>query len=161
MVGEPERRRQLVEAVAAVYDWIDGQQRRHPDRAGVCDACGACCDFAGYDHRLFVTVPELVYLAAKLDEANLKPMTDGRCPYQRGKRCTAHKDRFAGCRIFCCKGDPDFQSELSEAALKKLKAIGDRFDLPYRYSELARALSDFTDDTSRWAEAPGPEDRAD
>ena len=161
MVGEPERRRRLVDAVAAVYDWIDLQQRRHPDRAGCCETCGACCDFVAYDHRLFVTPPELIYLAAKLDAEGLEAMTGRRCPYQQGKRCTVHEHRFAGCRIFCCKGDPDFQSELSEVAMKKLKAICNRFDVPYRYSEMSKALSDFTGDTSRWAEAPGPEGRAD
>lgn len=161
MVGEPERRRRLVEAVAAVYEWIDLQQRRNPDRAGRCEACGACCDFASYDHRLFVTAPELIYLSAQLNAGRLEAMTGDRCPYQRGKDCAVHRYRFAGCRIFCCKGDPDFQGELSEAALTKLKAIGDRFGVPYRYSALGSALSDFTVDTSRWAEVPCPEDRAD
>ncbi len=54
MVGEPDRRRRLIAAVAALYDWLDEQLRRDPGRAGRCEACGACCDFAAYDHRLFV-----------------------------------------------------------------------------------------------------------
>jgi hypothetical protein len=157
MVGEPERRRRLVEDIAAVFD---AQLRQNPDLAGQCNACGACCDFAAYDHRLFVTPPELIYLAAKLNTETLKAATSGRCPYQRGKNCTVHDHRFAGCRIFCCNGDPVFQGELSEATLKRLKAIGERFRVPYRYGELRSALGSFTADTCRSAGAPCPADRA-
>ncbi len=158
MVGEPERRRRLLREVAALYDWLDSQLQREPQRAGRCKACGACCDFQAYDHRLFVTPPELIYLAAKLSEAKLKSMTSGRCPYQKDKACTIHGHRFAGCRIFCCNGNADFQGELSEAVLKRLKAICEEFHIPYRYQELAPALADFSD-TCRSAEAPGPADR--
>jgi len=82
-VGEPDRRR-LIEEVAAVYEWIDAQLRQHAERAGRCNACGACCDFATYDHRLFVTTPELMYLATGLNAKELKQMSAGRCPYQKG-----------------------------------------------------------------------------
>jgi Fe-S-cluster containining protein len=160
MVGEPQRRRRVLEEVAALYDWLDAQLQREAARAGRCKACGACCDFGAYDHRLFVTPPELIYLAAKLGVTELKAMTSGRCPYQKDKACTIHRHRFAGCRIFCCNGDADFQSELSEAVLKRLKAICAELGLPYRYQELAAALADFND-TCRSAEARGPADRAD
>ena len=66
MVGKPERHRRLLEEVAALYDWIDAQAKQNPAGAGRCKACGKCCDFPAYDHRLFVTPPELAYLAAKL-----------------------------------------------------------------------------------------------
>jgi Fe-S-cluster containining protein len=158
MVGEADRGR-LIAEVAAVYEWIDARVRRHAERAGRCNACGACCDFAAYDHRLFVTPPELIYLAAKLNAKELKQMTSGRCPYQEGKNCTVHQHRFASCRIFCCNGDDVFQNELSEAALKKLKAICERFQIPYRYRELGSALRDFSSDTCQSAEAPCPADR--
>jgi hypothetical protein len=90
----------------------------------------------------------------------LKPMPGGRCPYQEGNECTVHGYRFVGCRIFCCHGDPDWQSELSEMALKRLKTICDEFQLPYRYQDLAAAIDAFTTDTCRWAGAPCPADRA-
>lgn len=160
MVGELERRRRLLEEVAALYDWLDTQLQQEPARAGRCKACGACCDFHAYDHRLFVTPPELIYLAAKLGETELKAMPSGRCPYQKDKVCTIHGHRFASCRIFCCNGDADFQSELSEAVLKRLKAICEEFQIPYRYQELAAALAGFND-TCRSAGAPGPADRGD
>jgi len=143
MVGAPERHRQILADVAKLYDWIDSQLRQNPAGAGRCSACGACCDFPAYDHRLFVTPPELMYLAAKLDVAALKPMSAGKCPYQQGQSCTVHEDRFAACRIFCCKGDSAFQSELSEAVVKRLKALCERLEVPYRYQDLPAALETF------------------
>jgi Fe-S-cluster containining protein len=143
MVGAREEYRRLVEEVAAVYDWVDLQMKQAPVRAGRCKACGACCDFLAYDHRLFVTPPELVYLAEKLGTQNLKVMPTGRCPYQQGTICSVHEHRFAGCRIFCCDGDPDFQSGLSEEALRRLKALCEEFGVPYRYQDLAAALDTF------------------
>jgi len=159
-VGEADRRR-LIEEVAAVYEWIDAQLRQHAERAGRCNACGACCDFTTYDHRLFVTTPELIYLAAGLGAEELKRMTFGKCPYQEDKHCTAHEHRFAGCRIFCCSGEAAFQNELSETALRKLKAICERFHIPYCYRELSSALRRFNTDTCRSAGAPCPADRED
>ncbi len=160
MVGESQRHRRLLAEVAALYDWIDSQLKEHADAAGQCNACGACCDFVGYDHVLFVTPPELIYLAAQLDVTRLEPMETGRCPYQKGTQCSIHGHRFAGCRIFCCNGDDDFQSELTETALQRLKAICARFQRPYRYADLAKALADFTGDTCPPAAGPCPEDRA-
>jgi Fe-S-cluster containining protein len=143
MVGESERRCRLVAEVAALYEWIAAQQRQDLGRTGPCQACGACCDFSTYDHRLFVTPPELIYLAAQLDTAGLKPMLSGRCPYQHDRRCTIHEHRFAGCRLFCCGGEADFQSELSEAVLRRLKTLCEEFQVPYRYQDLAAALGTF------------------
>jgi Fe-S-cluster containining protein len=143
MVGEPEGGRRLVEEIAALYDWLEGQKERNPVRAGRCRACGACCDFVAYDHRLYVTVPELIYLADRLGTRELRPMRDGRCPYQEGSTCTVHAHRFAGCRIYTCDGNPDFQSELSEEVLRRLKILGDQGGIPYRYQDLATALAAF------------------
>lgn len=141
MVGKPGRRRRVIEEVAVLYDWIDRQLQQNPDRAGRCRACGACCDFGTYDHRLFVTPPELIHLTAGLKVERLRPMPSGRCPYQQDGKCSIHEHRFAGCRIFCCGGDANFQSELSEAALKRLKALCETLEVPYRYQDLAAALN--------------------
>jgi len=135
--------RLLLKKVAKIYDWLDLQTSANSDLAGACSACGKCCDFASFDHRLFVTTPELMYLAAKLGAESIKPMPTGRCPYNTDGRCTIYEYRFAGCRIFCCRADADFQSQLSESALKKLKSICRQFQIPYRYSNLAVALNSF------------------
>jgi len=154
MVGESERHRRLLGEVAALYEWLEAELREHADQAGQCNACGACCDFVGYDHLLFVTPPELIYLAEKLGVTSLRKVDSGRCPYQEGTKCSIHAHRFAGCRIFCCDGDADFQSALTEAALKRLKAICVRFGLEYRYADLAQALAAFSSDTCRPAAEP-------
>ena len=143
MVGrQPDSR--LLERVAEIYAWLELQIRRSGDLAGACGACGNCCDFDTFDHRLFVTPPELVYLAANLETEGIRTMSTGRCPYNIEGRCDIYEYRFAGCRIFCCKGDADYQSELSESVLAKLKAICTEFKIPYRYIDLATALNTFS-----------------
>ena len=144
MVAESRAKKQLLNKVAEVYDWLDEQIRLTDGLVGRCDGCGRCCDFEAFDHRLFVTPPELMYLAAKLGGENLQPMPDSRCPYHLICACTVYKYRFAGCRIFSCKADADFQSRLSESALKKFKSICIEFEIPYRYTDLASALNSFT-----------------
>ena len=136
---------QVVEKVARVYQWLDAQIREQA--AGrACEACGKCCDFEAFDHRLFLTPPELIYLAANLAGEKLRAMPTGRCPYNNiAGKCMIYEYRFAGCRIFACKGDAEFQSRLSESALEKFKSICTEFDIPYRYSDLASALNSSTE----------------
>ncbi len=141
MVGAAERQGQVLDEVARLYAWIEEQLAQDSKRSGQCAACGACCDFPAYDHRLYVTPPELIYLAQNVG-AGLKPALGGRCPYQEDGKCSVHAYRFSGCRIFCCRGDAAFQGELSEIAVKRLKVICERFDVPYRYMELGAALSE-------------------
>ncbi|MBN1393225.1 MAG: hypothetical protein JW947_10545 [Sedimentisphaerales bacterium] len=130
-----------MQKVAEIYEWIEEQLCANSDLAGRCDACGRCCDFDAYDHRLFVSTPETMYLAASLEVEKLRPMTTGKCPYNIDGRCSVYEYRFAGCRIFCCKADSDFQSSLTEAALKKLKSLCAEYEIPYLYTDLACALN--------------------
>jgi hypothetical protein len=141
-VAECRTDRQLLKRVAEIYDWLDLQICESVHLAGVCDVCGECCDFARLDHRLFVTAPELMYLAANPGDENIKPMTGGQCPYQLRGKCSVYEYRFSGCRIFCCKGDADFQSRLSESVLKKFKLVCTEFQIPYCYTDLATALNE-------------------
>ena len=69
-------------------------------------------------------------------------MPGSRCPYNRDGKCEVYEHRFAACRIFCCRADPDFQSTLSETTLEKLKSICTEFQVPYRYTGVAEALND-------------------
>lgn len=135
--------RRIVNKVREIYDRLDSQTRDQANLAGVCRACGKCCDFGEFDHRLFVTPPELMYLSAKMGAENIMPMPTSRCPYNIDGKCTVYEHRFAGCRIFCCKGDADFQSKLSESALEELKALCTEFEIPYHYTDLAGALNSF------------------
>jgi hypothetical protein len=128
----------IADAVAEVYDWIDSQTGQ---TATQCDVCGKCCDFESYDHRLFVTSPELIYFTVKLQPDKIKPMPTGGCPYNLLGMCTVYSYRFGCCRIFCCKVDKDCQSKLTEEALEKFKSICEEFDLPYCYTDLRAALN--------------------
>ena len=132
---------QLIEKIAEIYDWLDSQIRRYSNNDNGCEMCGKCCDFDAFDHRLFVTSPELMYLKDNLAAENIKQMNTPRCPYNIDGKCTIYKYRFTGCRIFSCKADKDFQSQLSESAVKKFKSLCNEFQIPYRYLDLPSALS--------------------
>ncbi|MBN1816489.1 MAG: YkgJ family cysteine cluster protein [Sedimentisphaerales bacterium] len=142
-----ETNNRIVQEVEAVYQWIDRQ-------IGVlacsiqdgCMVCGKCCDFETYDHRLFVTTPEIVYFSARMDQDEMRIMTGGVCPYLYGGKCSVHNHRFAGCRIFLCKESlsSQQQAQLSEESLRRFKGICQTYDLPYRYGDLKTALSWFT-----------------
>lgn len=134
----------LLKKVAEIYNRLDLQICESADLTGVCQVCGKCCDFDAFDHHLFVTPPELMYLSAKLGMENLKRMTTSRCPYNINGKCTIYKYRFVSCRIFCCRGDADFQSRLSESALGKLKSLCVELQIPYRYTDLASTLNNLT-----------------
>ncbi|MBN1391822.1 MAG: YkgJ family cysteine cluster protein [Sedimentisphaerales bacterium] len=144
MVADRRTSSQLIKKVAEIYNWLSSQIHKNSKLSGQCSACGKCCDFEGFGHKLFVTPPELMYLAANLGAENIKPMATGRCPYNIKGKCSVYEHRFSGCRIFSCKGDLDFQNELSEKALKKFKKTCERFLIPYRYTDLATALNNFS-----------------
>ncbi len=146
MVAGCGTNKRLLEKVAEIYTWLNAQIRDNNLLTGQCKACGKCCDFDKFDHHLFVTPPELMYLttgqqAANLGAENIKSMPTNRCPYNIDGKCTVYEYRFAACRIFCCDADVDFQSELSESALEKLKSLCTEFQIPYRYTGLADALN--------------------
>ncbi len=131
----------VVERVSEIYDWLDSQTRRHGRLTGTCTICGQCCDFQKFDHRLYITTPELMYLTANLGTENIKPMSNGKCPYNTDGRCEIYKYRFAACRIYCCKGSPDIQSRITESILTEFKSICTEMKIPYNYTDLATALN--------------------
>jgi hypothetical protein len=141
MVAESSDNKQLLAKVAEIYDWLDSKIHESADLSGRCNACGACCDFEFFDHCLFVTTPELMFLAANLGVENIKQMRTSRCPYNIDDKCSIYEYRFASCRIFCCNANKGFQSTLSESAVKKFKSLCVQFNIPYQYSDLATALN--------------------
>jgi Fe-S-cluster containining protein len=132
-------KQKLCEAVSEIYQHLDKQL----DAAGqACKACGNCCDFESFGHRLYITTPELFYFKNKLKENNLPilPMADGVCPYRKDQRCTVYSWRFSGCRIFSCSGDADLQSRLSEESITLFKTLCILYGLEYRYLDLKSGL---------------------
>lgn len=152
MVAELQVDSAIVKAVAQIYDWLQSEIHAHRHLLGSCQACGRCCDFEHFDHRLYVTTPELLYLAANLEPANIEPMRTGRCPYNIGDKCSIYPHRFAGCRISYCRGERDVQGSLSEAVMKRFKTLCRQWKVPYRYVDLPTALNDSaTANIRQWA----------
>jgi len=131
---------QIIQEVVNVYSWLDEQIEKKRITT-LCESCGKCCDFGKFDHKLFITTPELIYFRSKIYTDNLRTMTTDVCPYREGSLCTIHQHRFAGCRLFFCKAKYEQQGELAEQVIKKLKSICERCGVEYRYTELKKALS--------------------
>lgn len=168
---------------AKIDEDIVSMERRHASQAAdtappsqpLCTACGACCRFAEYGHRLYVPFPEVVYVAAWADgrvqidqhtvpAANrtdhirsiynhLRTYADSaqhqqpdRCPFQdTSGQCTLRSVRPMGCRIFFCKADDEAVGRLCEHYLMLYKQLGDKWNLPYLYVDWMVALRAIAD----------------
>ena len=104
-----------------------------------CRACGKCCDFEAFGHRLYVTLPELLYFRHFV-EPDIKHMPAGVCPYRMEGECSVYAYRFSGCRIFACEGDSEAENLLSEQTVHKFKALCTAHQIPYRYVYLKKGL---------------------
>ena len=131
--------RAMLAEVETIYQELDATLARC-DSSEPCRACGDCCDFEAFGHCLYITTPELLFFALHLD-TSLLPMTGGVCPYRVEGRCSAYSIRFAGCRIFQCKGNAAMQSDLTETTLTQLKSLCTQHNVPYRYMDLKTALN--------------------
>jgi hypothetical protein len=140
--------------VRRIYDWLDENIKTLDPQ---CLACGKCCNFESFGHKLFVTTPELLYFFKNVKpirktcppKSRRRRMLGQSCPYLEDGKCTVRDFRFAGCRIFFCKStkgcltaaDTERQNQLSEIAVGKFKALCDKFNFPYRYADLRTALN--------------------
>jgi len=134
---------QIIENVSDIYQWLEDEL------AGLgqsCDACGKCCDFESFGHRLYVTTPELIYLRHFVGQG-IKEMTDGVCPYRVNGQCTVYDWRFSGCRIFTCKGDAEKENAICEQAISKFRVLCDESDIPYHYVYLKDGLQMMSEHT--------------
>ena len=52
----------IAAAVELVYKDIESRLPQNMQ----CRACGKCCDFKNFGHRLYVTTPELIYFKEKV-----------------------------------------------------------------------------------------------
>lgn len=68
----------------------------------------------------------------------------GPCPLLVGRECGVHEHRPAGCRVFYCDDLwAPAMSAVSERASAQVRAIHQRFDIPYRYMEWRALLGWF------------------
>jgi Fe-S-cluster containining protein len=141
-VAPPHRPPDATDAFATAmrdfYADVDASIAAHQP---VCINRGDCCKFAAFGHRLYVTDVELAYFVAGEPARPVDPAA-GACPYQEAGRCTAREHRPLGCRIFFCNENArDWQGPEYERHLDRLKDIGRRFDISYRYREWLSALT--------------------
>lgn len=154
----------LPAASTAVASVLADADREIADLRPVCRSSGRCCQFETYGHRLYVTAAELVHFARvhvpgegrqpiENQESRIKnqkslplqqffagPTPQG-CPFQVGGLCTAREARPLGCRVyFCDQNAQSWQNSLYEKYHARLRALHERFGLPYRYLEWRAAL---------------------
>ena len=148
--NEMKQDSQIIKEVDAIYRWVD-QQVGLLDSS--CRACGDCCDFESFGHRLYVTTPELIHFQHAVGP-EIKEMKSGVCPYRIDGKCTVYPYRFSGCRIFSCRGNTEKQNALCEQTVSKFKSLCDAYSISYRYVYLKAGLeilketaddADFTD----------------
>lgn len=129
---------EFVAAVESLYAELDA---RVAARRPLCINRGACCQFESFGHRLFVTPVELAYFVARSDGPIRGPETAAACPYQVGGMCTVRTARPTGCRIFFCDvAAQHWQPDETEHTLRQIRAVHERFELPYAYVDWIDAL---------------------
>lgn len=130
-------------------------------RGPTCWTSGKCCKFDTFGHRLYVTALEVAWFLGQVDgpadagadAAGAVPVagggirlpqmaeTAGACPYQLAGRCSTHAVRPLGCRIFFCQaGTEDWQQDLYESFLTRLRAMHERHGVDYRYLDWIAGL---------------------
>jgi len=126
------------------------------ERGPTCWTSGKCCKFDSFGHRLYVTALEVAWFLRQIDtgepasagddaERGIRlpqlAETSGACPYQIAGRCSTHAVRPLGCRIFFCQaGTEDWQQDLYESFLTRLRVLHERHGVDYRYLDWIAGL---------------------
>lgn len=134
------------------------------ERGPSCWASGRCCNFEKTGHLLYVTGIEAAYTIARLREKaspSSPPMPTfgepalrllvledakrrGGCPFQVENLCGVHAIKPLGCRVyFCDRSAQQWQQELSERLIDRVRGLHERFGIAYRYGEWRAMLSRF------------------
>lgn len=123
----------------------------------VCTASGRCCDFRRTGHDLFVTGLEVAWTLDRIpaeravDAAGIAAAeARGDCPFLVADgsigRCGVHPARPMGCRVYFCDPTRDrFVQDLAERGASLVRAMHDRFGVPYVYAEWRALLRCFAD----------------
>ena len=133
MVSENERK--AIKALEALYRALD----KEAAELGECKACGRCCHFKTYGHRLYATYVEALYQVQRSGHPP-RAFDDDTCGYQEGSECKAREGRVLGCRTFFCGRETAEARRIHEAALEGIKRITLEFGLPWRYRPLGEHM---------------------
>lgn len=157
--GTPAPTAPAAAGLEAIYTDLAGRIAQRRPR---CEASGRCCRFEEHGHLLYVTGLETAYALTRLPRAT--PLTPeslaaararGGCPFQIDRLCAIHTIKPLGCRIYFC--DPtaqEWQQDLYEELLTRLRALHETHGLEYRYGEWRTMLAAFLPHLP--APAPGP-----
>ena len=153
----------------AIYRRLDADvQKRGP----TCWVSGRCCNFDQYGHLLYVTALEIAWVIRRVGDGqrsgSKRPtsiecgqpdspanpsvglpvvgQTDevrGPCRYQVNGLCSIHAIRPMGCRVyFCQSGTQQWQQQLYEQYLTRLRKLHERHSVPYLYMEWRAGLDE-------------------
>lgn len=141
-------RPEIDSAIRGIHEAIEHEVAA---RRPLCLASGNCCRFEAFDHRLMVTGLEAAWTLVHpstppVDGAAIEAARRrGDCPFLAGegrRLCGIRLARPMPCRTFFCdRAATGWQQELHERSLAELRALHDRFGIPYRYLEWRDALA--------------------
>ncbi|HZL98954.1 MAG TPA: hypothetical protein VFD43_01765 [Planctomycetota bacterium] len=126
------------EELAALYARVDAEIAARRPR---CELSGRCCDFPTSGQRLYATDLESGYALAAAGGA--PPAPSGSCPWYADGLCRNRAGRPLGCRVYFC--DPAWEPDMPavyERYHAELRALHERFGLPYRYRPFVEAARD-------------------
>ena len=132
------------EFLAELERILDRAEAAAREQGFECRACGQCCQFERFGHRLYVTAGEAALLLKGQPQANADGEAEaGQCPHQVAGQCSAREARTLGCRLFFC--DPRAErwfGEVYEEFHAQIRDLHARAHLPYIYAEWLSFLVD-------------------
>jgi Fe-S-cluster containining protein len=124
-----------MEALRGLYVRLDAELTRVPL---TCKACGRCCHFADFDHVLYLSNLEAMYLCRTGVPAGAAA---GACPFLVGPRCSAHPRRALGCRTFSCdKQRREALQALYETYYRQIKRLAEQTGIEWSYAPLSEQI---------------------
>lgn len=122
----------LINAIRNLYQRLDAEVARLPVH---CKACGHCCHFADFDHVLFLSSLEAIYLFSEATPS--PPHPNEACPFLSGTQCTARERRALGCRTFFCdRTHRETLQALYEKYHRELKHMVEDTGIEWTYAPL-------------------------
>lgn len=152
------------EASAMLEEIYSATAREIEARGPACWASARCCHFEATGHRLYVTGLEAAYTLARLDEGTRERLRDsalghawraGTCAFLSANLCGAHTIKPLGCRVyFCDRSAQDWQQDLCERMLARVREAHDRTGAAYLYGEWRALLAGIL--RAEFGQTPGP-----
>lgn len=119
-----------LEALGAVYSDLDCLLAALPV---ACGGCGRCCDFARNDYRLYASWLERLPVLHLYGQPRLA--ATGHCGFLLDGRCSVHRWRPLGCRVFFCAPEhKGREQEIYHAFQRRLRAATTRLGLAWDYA---------------------------